>query len=118
MREGTCVREGDAHYRYEGVKVRLPLCSTLLTETTGEKTRHPAVVLALSETGAQFSSGQRVTPGEAVGVILHPDLRYAIRGHVTWTRRMPDDNQIHFGMAFEEGIPESLWDVLGATVAA
>lgn len=102
----------------KGVKVSLPLCSTLLTESSGEKTRHPAVLLALSETGGQFSSGQRVSPGEAIGVILHPDLRYAIRGHVTWTRRLPNEPDVEFGMAFEEGIPDSLWDVLGTTVAA
>jgi hypothetical protein len=112
------VRDGDAHYSCREVKVRLPLCSTLLTESSGEKTRHPAILLALSEKEGQFSSGQRVTPGEAVGVILHPDLRYAIRGRVTWTRRMPNEDHLRFGMAFEEGIPESLWDILGATVAA
>lgn len=112
------MREGDAQHSCGGVQVRLPLCSTLLTESLGERTRHPAVALALSETEGQFSSAQRVTPGEVVGVILHPDLRYAIRGRVTWTRRMPENNQIHFGMTFEEGIPEMLWDILGETVAA
>ena len=112
------MRDGDAHYNCRGVKVHLPLCSTLLTESSGEKTRHPAVLLVLSETEGEFSSGQRVTPGEAIGVILHPDLRYAIRGHVTWTRRMPNETHVKFGMAFEEGIPDSLWDVLGTTVAA
>lgn len=112
------MRKEDAHYECRGVRVRLPLESTLLTESSGEKTRHPAIVLALSETGGQFSSGQRVTPGEPIGVILHPDLRYAIRGHVTWTRRLPDEAHATFGMAFEDGIPDSLWEVLGATAAA
>jgi PilZ domain len=112
------VRKGDAHYRCQGVGVCLPLWSMLLTESAGERTRHPALLLALSEKGGQFSSGQRVTPGETIGVILHPDLRYAIRGRVTWTRQMQDKKRIKFGMVFEEGIPDSLWDVLGATAAA
>lgn len=112
------MRKEDAHYNGGGLKVRLPLKSTLLTETSGEKTRHPAILLALSQTGGQFSSGQRVIPGEPIGVILHPDLRYAIRGHVTWTRRLPDEAHARFGMAFEEGIPDSLWEVLGTTAAA
>jgi hypothetical protein len=53
-----------------------------------------------------------------VGIILHPDLRYAIRGRVTWVRQMRDDANISFGVIFEEKIPESLWDILGKTVAA
>lgn len=109
--------KGDARYTCDVVKVHLPLLSTLLTESSGEKTRHPAMLLAISEAGGRFSSGQRVTPGDTIGVILHPDLRYAIRGHVTWTRRMPDDIHIEFGMEFEEGIPDSLWEVLGETAA-
>lgn len=112
------MRNGEMYDLCQGVKVRLPQCSTLLTESSGEKTRHPAILLALTETGGQFSSGQRVTPGECVGVILHPDLRYAIRGHVTWTRREANENTVKFGVIFEEGIPDSLWDVLEATVAA
>lgn len=106
------MRETNARYTFEQRSLLLPLCSTLLTESSAEKTRHPAVLLSLSETGAKFSSRKKVLPGEAVGIILHPDLRYAIRGRVSWTRQMQDDVSINFGVAFEEEIPESLWDVL------
>lgn len=112
------MREENPRYTCKEVSCRLPLCSTLLTESSAEKTRHPAIVLALSETGGKFSSGKRVVPGEAVGIILHPDLRYAIRGRVTWVRQMQDDVNISFGVVFEEEVPDSLWNVLGRTVAA
>lgn len=112
------MREKGARYTCEELISSLPLCSTLLTESSEEKTRHPAIVIALSETGGKFSSRKKVVPGEAVGVILHPDLRYAIRGRVTWVRQMKDDVNVNFGVIFEEEIPESLWDILGRTVAA
>jgi len=106
------VREANARYTFKQGRFQLPVCSTLLTESSAEKTRHPAILLSLSETGAKFSSRKRVVPGEAVGIILHPDLRYAIRGRVSWTRQMQDDANISFGVAFEEEVPESLWNVL------
>jgi PilZ domain len=112
------VREENVSDTSEKVSCYLPLCSTLLTESSDEKTRHPAIILALSETGGKFSSRKKVVPGESVGIILHPDLRYAIRGRVTWVRQMRDDVNISFGVVFEEKIPESLWDILGKTVAA
>ena len=112
------MRETNARYTVEKVSYRLPLCSTLLTESSAEKTRHPAVILALSETAGRFSSRKKVVPGEAVGIILHPDLRYAIRGRVSWTRQMQDDVNISFGVVFEEEIPESLWNVLREKVVA
>ena len=106
------MREANARYTFKQGHFQLPVCSTLLTESSAEKTRHPAILLSLSETGAKFSSRKRVVPGEAVGIILHPDLRYAIRGRVSWTRQMQDDSNISFGVAFEEEVPESLWNVL------
>ncbi|HET9180383.1 MAG TPA: PilZ domain-containing protein [Terriglobia bacterium] len=106
------MREANARYTFREGSFQLPLCSTLLTESSAEKTRHPAILLSLSETGARFSSRKKVVPGEAVGIILHPDLRYAIRGRVSWTRLMPDDVSISFGVDFEEEVPESLWNVL------
>lgn len=112
------MREENERITVQSVNGRLPLCLTLLTESSEEKTRHPAIALELSETGGKFSSRKRVSPGEAVGIILHPDLRYAIRGRVTWTRQMRDDVNVNFGVVFEEKIPESLWEVLGETVAA
>jgi PilZ domain len=112
------VREANARYPDEKVSYRLPLCSTLLTESSAEKTRHPAVIIALSETGGRFSSRKKVVPGEAVGIILHPDVRYAIRGRVSWTRQMQDDVNLSFGVVFEEEIPESLWAVLREKVVA
>ena len=112
------MRDETGPFAFDEVKGRLPLCSTLLTESPDEKTRHPAIALALTETGGKFSSRKKVVPGEAVGVLLHPDLRYAIRGRVTWTRQMPGDVTINFGVVFEEKIPGSLWEILGETVAA
>jgi PilZ domain len=112
------VREKNIRFTCQQVSNCLPLCTTLLTESSAEKTRHPAIVLALSETGGKFSSRKKVVPGEAVGIILHPNLRYAIRGRVSWTRQMQDDGQVNFGVIFEDGIPDSLWEVLGRTVAA
>jgi hypothetical protein len=106
------VREENARYTFEKVRYRVPLRSTLLTESSAEKTRHPAIILALSESGGRFSSRKKVVPGEAVGIILHPDLRYAIRGRVSWTRQMQDDVNTSFGVVFEEEIPESLWHIL------
>lgn len=111
------MRDENGPFAFE-VKGRLPLCSTLLTESPEEKIRHPAIVLALTETGGKFSSRKKVVPGEAVGVILHPDLRYAIRGRVTWTQQMRDDVNINFGVVFEEKIPGSLWEILGETAVA
>jgi hypothetical protein len=112
------VREENERSACDQASIRLPLCSTLLTESSEEKTRHPAIVLALSEKGGKFSSRKRVVPGEAVGIILHPDLRYAIRGRVSWTRQMQDDVNLSFGVVFEEEIPKSLWEILEKTVAA
>lgn len=112
------MRDENESFTFEEVRGRLPFSSTLLTESPEEKTRHPASVLALSETFGEFSSRKKVVPGEAVGVILHPDVRYAIRGHVTWTRQMRDDVNTNFGVAFEEKIPASLWEILWDTVAA
>ena len=112
------MREENAGITAEKVSCYLPFCSTLLTESSEEKTRHPAIVLALSEAGGKFSSRKKVVPGENVGIILHPDLRYAIRGRVTWVRQMRDEVSISFGVVFEEQIPESLWEILGKTVAA
>lgn len=106
------MREANARYTFKQGHFQLPVCSTLLTESSAEKTRHPAILLSLSETGAKFSARKKVVPGEAVGIILHPDLRYAIRGRVSWTRQMQDDANISFGVAFEEEVPESLWNVL------
>src|SRR5690242_5783564 len=106
------VREANARYTFKQGRFQLPVCSTLLTESAAEKTRHPAILLSLSETGAQFNSRKKVVPGEAVGIILHPDLRYAVRGRVSWTRQMPDDASISFGVAFEEEVPETLWNFL------
>jgi PilZ domain len=111
------VRKENEFPNWEAVRCRLPFCSTLLTESAAEKTRHPAVVTSLSETGGKFSSRKKVAPGEVVGIILHPDLRYAIRGHVTWTRQTQDDVNISFGVTFEDEIPESLWATLRQTVA-
>ena len=105
-------------FTFEGVKGRRSVCSTLLTESPEEKTRHPAIILALTETGGRFSSRKKVVPGEPVGVILHPDLRYAIRGRVTWTRQMRNDVNINFGVVFEEKVPGSLWKILGKTAVA
>jgi hypothetical protein len=112
------VRDETESFTFEEVKGCLPLCSTLVTESPEEKTRHSAVLLALTETGGKFSTRKKVVPGEAVGVMLHPDLRYAIRGRVTWTRRMRDDVNIHFGVVFEEEIPGSLWEILWETAVA
>lgn len=112
------MRDDIESFTFEEVRGRLPLCSTLLTESEEEKTRHPAVLLALTETGGKFSSRKKVVPGESVGVMLHPDLRYAIRGRVTWTRQMRDDINIQFGVAFEEEIPGSLWEILRETAVA
>ncbi|HET7215730.1 MAG TPA: PilZ domain-containing protein [Terriglobia bacterium] len=112
------MRDANQPFAFEEVKGRLPVCSTLLTESPEEKTRHLAFVLALTETGGRFSSRKRVVPGEPVSVILHPDLRYAIRGRVTWTRQMRDEVNINFGVVFEEKIPESLWEILGETAVA
>ena len=112
------MRDECERFSFDRASGRLPLSSTLVTESLDEKTRHPAIVLALSEKGGNFSSRKEVVPGEAVGILLHPDLRYAIRGRVTWTRRTRDDVNISFGVAFEQEIPESLWGILGQTVAA
>ncbi|HEX5412485.1 MAG TPA: PilZ domain-containing protein [Terriglobia bacterium] len=112
------MRGTNARYTFEQGSFFLPQCSTLLTESSAEKTRHPAVLLSLSATGARFSSRKKVIPGEAVGLILHPDLRYAIRGRVSWTRPMQDDVNLSFGVDFEEEIPESLWDILREKVSA
>ena len=112
------MRDENESFTLEGVKGRLPLCSTLLTESEEEKTRHPAMVLALSETGGNFSSRKKVVPGQAVGVILHPGLRYAVRGRVTWTRQMRDEVNINFGVVFEDEIPGSLWEFLEDTAVA
>jgi hypothetical protein len=112
------VRERNIGYTFRQVSNCLPLCATLLTESSEEKIRHPVIVLGLTETGGKFSSRKKVVPGEAVGIILHPDLRYAIRGRVTWTRQMQDDASVSFGVSFEDEIPGSLWEVLGQTVAA
>ena len=112
------MREASARNTFEKASYRLPFCSTLLTESSAEKTRHPAIILALSETGGRFSSRKKVVPGEVVGIILHPDLRYAIRGRVSWTRQMQDDVNISFGVVFEEEIPESLRAILRGKVVA
>ena len=112
------MREKNIGYTFKQVSNCLPLCATLLTESSEEKIRHPVIVLGLTETGGKFSSRKKVVPGEAVGIILHPDLRYAIRGRVTWTRQMQDDASVSFGVSFEDEIPGSLWEVLGQTVAA
>jgi hypothetical protein len=112
------VHKGNSEHLSNRAEFRLPLCATLLTESEEVKTRHPAVVLALSETGGEFSSQKKVVPGEAVGVILHPDLRYAIRGRVTWTRQVQKRVHTRFGVAFEDEIPATLWDVLEQTTAA
>lgn len=112
------MRQKSARYTCKQLSSCLPLCSTLLTESSEAKTRHPAIVLAVSETGGKFSSRKKVVPGEAVGIILHPDLRYAVRGRVAWVRQMKGDVNVNFGVTFEEEIPESLWDILGRTVAA
>lgn len=112
------VRQKSARYTCEELSRNLPLCSTLLTESSEAKIRHPAIALAISETGGKFSSRKKVVPGETVGIILHPDLRYAIRGRVTWVRQVKDDVNVNFGVTFEEEIPETLWDTLGRTVAA
>ena len=112
------MRDESERFALKQVSGRLPLCSTLLTESSEEKIRHPAIVLALTETGGNFSSRKKVIPGEAVGIILHPDVRYAIRGRVTWTRQVRDDVNVNFGVVFEEKVPGSLWEVLGETVAA
>ena len=112
------MREENTGRTWEQAGCSLPLCSTLLTESEEEKTRHPAIVLALSETGGKFSSRKKVVPGETVGIILHPDLRYAVRGRVTWTRQVQDDVNTSFGVVFEEEIPVSLWNILEQTVAA
>ena len=112
------MRERNIGFTFEKVSNCLPLCATLLTESSEEKIRHPVVVSGLTKTGGKFSSRKKVVPGEAVGIILHPDLRYAIRGRVTWTRQMQDDVNVSFGVSFEDEIPESLWEVLGQTVAA
>jgi hypothetical protein len=112
------VREKNIGFTFKQVSNCLPLCATLLTESSEEKLRHPVVILGLTETGGKFSSREKVVPGEAVGIILHPDLRYAIRGRVTWTRQMQDDGSVSFGVSFEGEIPGSLWEVLGQTVAA
>lgn len=112
------MRDENESFTFEGVRGRLPYCSTLLTESQEEKTRHPAVLLSLTETGGKFSSRKKVVPGEAVGVVLHPDLRYAIRGRVTWTRQMRDDINVHFGVVFEEEIPGPLWEILRETAVA
>lgn len=99
-------------------KVNVPLCATLLKQTSEQKTRHPATVLALSETGAEFSSPQKVTSGETVSFIFHPDLRYAIRGKVTWVRQTADKTHFDFGVTFEENIPNSLWESLAEQLMA
>ncbi|TAM81115.1 MAG: hypothetical protein EPN47_14675 [Acidobacteria bacterium] len=112
------MREASPRHAFVQGNLRLPTCSTLLTETSAEKTRHPAILLALSATEGKFSSRKIVVPGEAVGVILHPDLRYAVRGRVSWTRRMQDEASINFGVVFEEEIPESLWGMLREKVVA
>ena len=112
------MREKNIGYTFKQVSNCLPLCATLLTESSEEKIRHPVIVLGLTETGGKFSSRKKVVPGEAVGIILHPDLRYAIRGRVTWVRQMRNDVNISFGVVFEEEIPQSLWDILEKTVAA
>lgn len=112
------MHKGNSEHLSNRAEFRLPLCATLLTESEEVKTRHPAVVLALSETGGEFSSQKKVVPGEAVGVILHPDLRYAIRGRVTWTRQVQKRVHTRFGVAFEDEIPATLWDVLEQTTAA
>ncbi|MEJ2007560.1 MAG: hypothetical protein P8Z30_05275 [Acidobacteriota bacterium] len=91
-------------------RVDLPLGVTLLTESSEQKVRNPAVVLALCETGGEFTSQHRVVPGEEIGFILHPSLRYAIRGRVIWTRSAKDKIHTKFGVAFEKSIPDSLWE--------
>jgi len=112
------VPKRDVRHRCRATKVGVPVCATLLTESATERTRHPAIILELSETGGKFSSPQRVVSGEAIGIILHPDFRYAIRGNVAWTRRTEDHLQFEFGVAFEEVIPESFWDILEQIEAA
>lgn len=112
------MRDENETFTFEEVKGRLPVCSTLLTESPEEKTRHPAIVLALTETGGRFRSQKKVVPGEPVGVILNPKLRYAIRGRVTWTRQTRNDANINFGVVFEEKIPLSLWETLAKTAVA
>lgn len=112
------MRRGDAHYSCQMGKGHFPRSSTILRESSGERTRHPAVLLGLSEKEGMFTSGQRVIPGESIAVILRPDVRYAIRGEVIWTRPTKDKNEVNFGVVFEEGIPDSLWDILGLAAVA
>lgn len=98
-------------------RIRIPISVTLVTESAEQKIRRPAIAASLCETGGEFTSRQRVTPGETIGLILHPDLRYAVRGRVVWAH--PDEDQnIEFGVAFEENIPESLWESLVELKAA
>lgn len=108
----------DAYYSCPFAKVVYPLCVTLLTESAEQKVRHPAVVLALCETGGEFTSPQRVSSGEAVSFILHPDLRYAIRGQVTWAQCAQDNSHFEFGVAFEDNIPDSLWESFAEQLVA
>lgn len=112
------MQKGDGYYTCRFDKVRFPLGVTLLTESPEQKVRHPAVVVALCETGGEFASHRRVVPGQAIGFILHPDVRYAVRGRVIWTRPAQDGTQFEFGVAFEENIPASLWETFAAQVRA
>lgn len=112
------MRKEIAQSKGEESRFRFPLYSTLLTESVSEKTRHPAIVLELSETGGEFRSPKKVVPGESVSIILHPNLRYAVRGRVAWTRQMQDEVHFNFGVIFEDEIPNSLWDILGQNLAA
>lgn len=108
----------DAFQNYPITKVSFPLCVTLLTESPERKVRHPAVALALSETGGEFTSRQKVASGEAVSFIFHPDLRYAIRGQVTRAEKAEDNAQFKFSVAFEDEVPDSLWETLAERLIA
>lgn len=112
------VSQRGSYYTCPFAKVSLPLCVTLVTESSEQKVRHAATASALCETGGEFTSRQHVKPGEAIGIILHPDIRYAVRGRIVWTRLAEDRAHTEFGVAFEENIPHSLWTSLTQLRAA
>lgn len=112
------MRMPDERQRCRFAGVSFPLGVTLLTESSELKVRHPAAVVSLCETGGEFTSGQCVIPGQVIGFILHPDLRYAVRGQVVWARPAQGETGFEFGVAFEENVPDSLWACLEEVKAA
>jgi PilZ domain-containing protein len=95
--------------RFERIPVNIPI--TLVRNATGNKTKHPAYMIDISEHEVRLKAKVPVSAGENLDVLPAEGARFAARSRVVWVGEPRTNLESDLGLEFLRPFPLASWNV-------